>query len=256
MRVVIKVGTSTLTHQNGNINIRRIENLCKVISDLKNSGLEIIFVSSGAIAMGVGKLGLSAKPQDIPSKQACAAIGQCELMYTYDKLFQEYNHTVAQMLMTGADFENEERHMNFDNTLNRLLEFGVLPIINENDTIATSEIKVGDNDTLSAIIAASANADVLILLSDIDGLYTADPRNDANATLIPVVNEIDEDIIKLAGAAGTSRGTGGMVTKLNAAQICMDAGIDMIIANGSNPTVLYDIFDGKSVGTRFTGKED
>ena len=254
MRVVIKVGTSTLTHQNGNINIRRIENLCKVISDLKNAGLEIIFVSSGAIAMGVGKLGLSKKPQDIPSKQACAAIGQCELMYTYDKLFQEYNHTVAQMLMTGDDFENEERHTNFDNTLNRLLEFGVLPIINENDTIATSEIKVGDNDTLSAIIATSANADLLILLSDIDGLYTADPRKDADASLIPIVKEINEDIMNLAGTAGTSRGTGGMVTKLNAAQICMDAGIDMIIANGSNPEVLYDIFDGKSVGTRFTKK--
>lgn len=254
MRVVIKVGTSTLTHQNGNINIRRIENLCKVISDLKNAGLEIIFVSSGAIAMGVGKLGLSKKPQDIPSKQACAAIGQCELMYTYDKLFQEYNHTVAQMLMTGADFENEERHTNFDNTLNRLLEFGVLPIINENDTIATSEIKVGDNDTLSAIIATSANADLLILLSDIDGLYTADPRKDADASLIPVVKEINEDIMNLAGTAGTSRGTGGMITKLNAAQICMDAGIDMIISNGSNPEVLYDIFDGKSVGTRFTKK--
>ena len=254
MRVVIKVGTSTLTHQNGNINIRRIENLCKVISDLKNAGLEIIFVSSGAIAMGVGKLGLNKKPQDIPSKQACAAIGQCELMYTYDKLFQEYNHTVAQMLMTGADFENEERHTNFDNTLNRLLEFGVLPIINENDTIATSEIKVGDNDTLSAIIATSANADLLILLSDIDGLYTADPRKVADASLIPVVREINEEIMNLAGTAGTSRGTGGMITKLNAAQICMDAGIDMIISNGSNPEVLYDIFDGKSVGTCFTKK--
>lgn len=256
MRVVIKVGTSTLTHQNGNINIRRIENLCKVISDLKNSGLDIIFVSSGAIAMGVGKLGLTEKPQDIPSKQACAAIGQCELMYTYDKLFQEYNHTVAQMLMTGADFENEERHTNFDNTLNRLLEFGVLPIINENDTIATAEIKVGDNDTLSAIIATSANADLLILLSDIDGLYTADPRKDADASLIPVVKEINDDIMKLAGSAGTSRGTGGMITKLKAAQICMDAGIDMIIANGSDPEVLYDIFDGKSVGTRFTQRKE
>lgn len=256
MRIVIKVGTSTLTHQNGNINIRRIEKLCKVIADLKNSGLEIVFVSSGAIAMGVGKLGLTTKPQDIPSKQACAAIGQCELMYTYDKLFQEYNHVVAQMLMTGADFENEERHTNFDNTLNRLLEFGVLPIINENDTIATSEIKVGDNDTLSAIVAKSANADMLILLSDIDGLYTADPHKTSDASLIPVVKEIDEEIRNLAGTAGTSRGTGGMITKLHAAELCMDAGIDMIIANGSNPTILYDIFDGKTVGTRFTGKED
>lgn len=256
MRVVIKVGTSTLTHQNGNINIRKIEKLCKVISDLKNSGLEIVFVSSGAIAMGVGKLGLTAKPQDIPSKQACAAIGQCELMYTYDKLFQEYNHVVAQMLMTGADFENEERHENFDNTLNKLLEFGVLPIINENDTIATSEIRVGDNDTLSAIVAKSAKADLLILLSDIDGLYTADPHKVDDAALIPSVTEITEELKQLAGSAGSSRGTGGMITKLHAAQLCMDAGIDMMIANGSNPAVLYDIFDGKSVGTRFVGKDN
>lgn len=256
MRIVIKVGTSTLTHQNGNINIRRIENLCKVISDLKNSGLEIIFVSSGAIAMGVGKLGLTTKPQDIPSKQACAAIGQCELMYTYDKLFQEHNHTVAQMLMTGSDFENEERYENFHNTLIKLLEFGTLPIINENDTIATSEIKVGDNDTLSAIVATSANADLLILLSDIDGLYTADPHKTTDATLIPTVKKIDETILKLAGTAGTSRGTGGMITKLHAAELCMNAGIDMIIANGSDPSVLYDIFDGKAVGTRFIGKEN
>lgn len=256
MRVVIKVGTSTLTHQNGNINIRRIENLCKVISDLKNSGLEIIFVSSGAIAMGVGKLGLTARPQDIPAKQACAAIGQCELMYTYDKLFQEYNHTVAQILMTGADFDNKERHTNFDNTLNKLLEFGVLPIINENDTTVTSEIKVGDNDTLSAIVATSAKADMLILLTDIDGLYTADPHKFSDATLIPVVTEINEEIKNLAGTAGTSRGTGGMITKLYAAQICMDEGIDMIIANGSNPEILYEIFEEKPVGTRFIGKVD
>lgn len=255
MRIVIKVGTSTLTHQNGNINIRRIENLCKVISDLKNAGLEVILVSSGAIAMGVGKLGLSQKPQDIPTKQACAAIGQCELMYIYDKLFQEYNHTVAQILMTGADFENEERYDNFKNTLDRLLELGVLPIINENDTIATSEIKVGDNDTLSAITAVGANADLLILLSDIDGLYTADPHQVTDATLIPEVKEITDDILELAGAAGTALGTGGMVTKLSAAKLCMDAGTDMIIANGSNPSVLYDIFDGKAVGTRFIGKD-
>lgn len=255
MRIVIKVGTSTLTHQNGSINIRRIENLCKVISDLKNAGLEVILVSSGAIAMGVGKLGLKQKPQDIPSKQACAAIGQCELMYVYDKLFQEYNHTVAQILMTGADFENEERYENFKNTLDRLLELGALPIINENDTIATSEIKVGDNDTLSAITAVGSHADLLILLSDIDGLYTADPHRVENATLIPEVKEITNDILELAGAAGTALGTGGMVTKLSAAKLCMDAGTDMIIANGSNPSVLYDIFDGKTVGTRFIGKE-
>ena len=256
MRIVIKVGTSTLTHQNGNINLRRIETLCKVISDLKNSGLEVILVSSGAIAMGVGKLGLSRKPEDIPSKQACAAIGQCELMYVYDKLFQEYNHTVAQILMTGVDFENEERYENFRNTLDRLLELGVLPIINENDTIATSEIKVGDNDTLSAITAVGAHADLLILLSDIDGLYTADPHKVADATLIPEVREINDEIKELAGTAGTALGTGGMVTKLHAAELCMNAGIDMIIANGSNPSVLYDIFDGNFVGTRFVGKDE
>ena len=255
MRIVIKVGTSTLTHQNGNINIRRIENLCKVISDLKNSGLEIILVSSGAIAMGVGKLGLNKKPQDIPTKQACAAIGQCELMYVYDKLFQEHNHTVAQILMTGADFENAERYENFKNTMDRLLELGVLPIINENDTIATSEIKVGDNDTLSAITAVGAHADLLVLLSDIDGLYTADPRKVPDATLIPTVEAITDDVLELAGAAGTELGTGGMITKLHAAKLCMDAGIDMIITNGSNPSSLYDIFDGKVVGTRFVGKE-
>jgi len=256
MRIVIKVGTSTLTHQNGNINLRRIETLCKVISDLKNSGLEVILVSSGAIAMGVGKLGLSRKPEDIPSKQACAAIGQCELMYVYDKLFQEYNHTVAQILMTGVDFENKERYENFRNTLDRLLELGVLPVINENDTIATSEIKVGDNDTLSAITAVGAHADLLILLSDIDGLYTADPHKVADATLIPEVREINDEIKELAGTAGTALGTGGMVTKLHAAELCMNAGIDMIIANGSNPSVLYDIFDGNFVGTRFVGKDN
>lgn len=254
MRVVIKIGTSTLTHGNGNINIRRIENICKVISDLKNSGLEIILVSSGAIAMGVGKLGLKEKPRDIPSKQAAAAIGQCELMYIYDKLFQEHNHTVAQILMTGADFEHQERFDNFRNTLDKLLELGVLPVINENDTIATAEIKVGDNDTLSAITAVGANADLLILLSDIDGLHTADPHCVADAALISEVTEIDEHIMELAGSKGSELATGGMVTKLHAAKICMEDGIDMIIANGSNPAILYDIFDGEPVGTRFIGK--
>lgn len=254
MRIVIKVGTSTLTYGNGNINIRRMENLCKVISDLKNSGLEVILVSSGAIAMGVGKLGLSEKPRDIPTKQAAAAIGQCELMYIYDKLFQEHNHTVAQILMTGADFEHHERFENFQNTLNRLIELGVLPIINENDTIATSEIKVGDNDTLSAITAVGASADLLILLSDIDGLYTADPHCVPDATLIPKVEEIDEHIMELAGSKGSALATGGMVTKIHAAEICMDAGMDMIIANGSDPSILYDIFEGKPIGTRFVGK--
>lgn len=255
MRVVIKVGTSTLTYGNGNINIRRMEILCKTISDLMNSGLEVVFVSSGAIAMGVGKLGLAGKPSDIPSKQAAAAVGQCELMYVYDKLFQEHNHTVAQILMTGADFECEERYENFTNTLNRLLEMGVLPVINENDTIATSEIKVGDNDTLSAITAIGVDADMLVLLSDIDGLYTADPHTVTDATLIPKVFEVDSKIKEVAGSKGSELATGGMVTKIRAAELCMEAGIDMVIANGSNPSILYDIFEGKQVGTRFVGKD-
>ena len=251
MRIVIKIGTSTLAHPTGHLNIRRVEELCKVISDIKNTGCEVILVSSGAIGMGVGKLGLRQRPTDIPTKQAAAAVGQCELMYTYDKLFSEYHHTVAQLLITGDDIANEHRHQNFSNTLNRLLELGALPIINENDTIATTEIVIGDNDTLAAIVARSVNADKLVLLSDIDGLYTADPHTDPNAKLISTVNRIDEELLALAGGSG-SLGTGGMVTKLQAAKICLESGCDMIITNGNNPTNLYDILDGRPVGTTFT----
>ena len=251
MRIVIKIGTSTLAHLTGHLNIRRVEELCKVISDIKNTGCEVILVSSGAIGMGVGKLGLRQRPTDIPTKQAAAAVGQCELMYTYDKLFSEYHHTVAQLLITGDDIANEHRHQNFSNTLNRLLELGALPIINENDTIATTEIVIGDNDTLAAIVARSVNADKLVLLSDIDGLYTADPHTDPNAKLISTVNRIDEELLALAGGSG-SLGTGGMVTKLQAAKICLESGCDMIITNGNNPTNLYDILDGLPVGTTFT----
>ena len=254
MRIVIKIGTSTLAHSTGHLNIRRVEELCKIISDIKNSGHEVIMVSSGAIGMGVGKLGLRSRPEDIPTKQAAAAVGQCELMYTYDKLFSEYNHTVAQLLITGDDVQNETRHNNFSNTLNRLLELGVLPIINENDTVSTKEIVIGDNDTLAAIVAESVKADKLILLSDIDGLYTADPHTDPDAKLIPVIHTIDDSITALAGGSNGKQGTGGMVTKLQAAKICLDCGCDMIIANGSIPTNLYDILDGKSVGTTFTGE--
>jgi len=254
MRIVVKVGTSTLAHETGRLNIRHIESLSKTLSDLKNAGNEVILVSSGAIGMGMGKLSLSTRPEDMPTKQAAAAVGQCELMYTYDKLFSEYNHTVAQILLTGQDMQSEERHTNFTNTINRLLELGALPIINENDTVATEEIKVGDNDTLAAIVAVSVNADLLILLSDIDGLYTADPHKCKEARLIPEVNEITDEIRALAGDMHGSLGTGGMATKIKAAEYCTEKGTDMVIANGSDPEVLYDITEGRAVGTRFRGK--
>ena len=254
MRIIVKIGTSTLAHPSGHLHIRRVETLCKIMSDIKNAGHEVILVSSGAIGMGVGKLGLRQRPTDIPSKQAAAAVGQCELMYTYDKLFGEYHHTVAQLLITRDDTVNEKRHSNFINTLNRLLELGTLPIINENDTIATDEIVIGDNDTLAAIVAKSIQADLLVLLSDIDGLYTADPHKDENAVLISRVNKVDEQLLALAGVSSTTQGTGGMVTKLHAAEICLGCGCDMVIANGSRPENLYDILDGKAVGTTFSEK--
>ena len=254
MRIVVKIGTSTLAHPSGHLHIRRVETLCKIMSDIKNAGHEVILVSSGAIGMGVGKLGLRQRPTDIPSKQAAAAVGQCELMYTFDKLFGEYHHTVAQLLITRDDTVNEKRHSNFINTLNRLLELGTLPIINENDTIATDEIVIGDNDTLAAIVAKSIQADLLVLLSDIDGLYTADPHKDENAVLISRVNKVDEQLLALAGVSSTTQGTGGMVTKLHAAEICLGCGCDMVIANGSRPENLYDILDGKAVGTTFSEK--
>ncbi|MBQ6539550.1 MAG: glutamate 5-kinase [Oscillospiraceae bacterium] len=254
MRIVVKVGTSTLAHPTGLLNIRHMESLCKVLSDIKNAGNEVILVSSGAIGMGVGKLSLKARPSEMSAKQAAAAVGQCELMYTYDKLFSEYNHVVGQILVTKSDIQKEERKQNFINTLFKLLEFDALPIINENDTVATEEIAIGDNDTLAAQVAEAAEAELLVLLSDIDGLFTADPRNDPNAQLIPGVYEITPNIIALGGGQGSSLGTGGMATKLHAAEIAVEAGCDMIIANGKDPTVLYDILDGKPVGTRFYGK--
>ena len=251
MRIVIKIGTSTLAHRSGHLNIRRIESLCKIISDLKNNDNEIVLVSSGAIGMGVGKLSLKKRPDDIPTKQAAAAIGQCELMYTYDKLFSEYRHTVAQILVTGGDINSAERRQNFENTLNRLLELEALPVINENDTVATDEIVIGDNDTLAAIVAVSVKADLLILLSDIDGLYTSDPHKNADAKLIERVDKITPDIVALGGGKGSELGTGGMATKIKAAQIATENGCDMVIINGEKPEFLYEITDGKSVGTRF-----
>ena len=252
MRIVVKVGTSTLAHETGKLNIKRTNALCRVLSDIKNAGHEVILVSSGAIGMGIGKLGLKEKPKDIPTKQAAAAVGQCELMYTYDRTFTEYGHTVAQILLTGSDFSAEDRHENFNNTIKRLLELGALPIINENDTIATDEIKVGDNDTLSALVAVSVNADLLVILSDVDGLYSSDPHKDENAKLIEEVHSITDEIVTLAGGAGSSLGTGGMRTKLTAAKLCTAQGVDTVIANGDNPALLYAIVQNKKGGyTRF-----
>ena len=255
MRIVVKVGSSTLSYPTGRMNLRRVETLVRVLSDLKNAGHEVIFVSSGAIAMGVGKLGLSERPADIPGKQAAAAVGQCELMYTYDKLFSEYSHTVAQILLTAADIEDGRRHENFKNTMLKLLEIGAIPIINENDTVATEEIVFGDNDTLAAVVASSVGAQLLILMSDIDGLYTADPRLDGSARLIGTVPELTPEILALAGGSGSVLGTGGMRTKLHAAQIAVESGADMIIMNGNAPERLYDAVEGRGVGTRFTGRK-
>ena len=252
MRVVVKVGTSTLAHPTGLLNIRRVEELCRVLSDLKNAGHEIILVSSGAIGMGVGKLSLKSRPADIPTKQAAAAVGQCELMYTYDKLFSEYRHNVAQILLTASDIEQPQRRQNFHNTLTRLLELHVLPIINENDTVATEEINIGDNDTLSAVVAANIQADLLILLSDIDGLYDADPHKCPDAKIIHTVSELTDEIMALGGGSGSALGTGGMATKLHAAQIVTAVGTDMVIANGEHPELLYRIIDGEVIGTRFS----
>lgn len=255
MRIVIKIGTSTLTYLNGNLNVHMFENLCKVIADIKNAGNEVIIVSSGAIALGRSKLGLKERSADIPAKQAAAAVGQSELMCFYDRVFSQYHHTVAQALITAEDFESDARRENFGNTMRRLLDFGVLPVINENDTVATAEISVGDNDTLSALVAVNLNADLLVLLSDIDGLYSADPHIDKTARLIPVVKEITPEIENLAGGSVSGVGTGGMATKIHAAKLCTGAGCDMVIANGALPEVLYEIIAGKPAGTRFTGKK-
>ena len=260
MRIVVKVGTSTLAHAGGRLNIRRVELLCKVLSDLKNAGCQVVLVSSGAIGMGVGKLGLPGRPEDMPGKQAAAAVGQCELMYTYDKLFGEYNHTVAQILLTADDIQDKCRSAYVHDTLEKLLGWGALPIVNENDAVAIDEIgihtTIGENDSLSAIVAKLVKADLLVLLSDINGLYTADPRVDPDATLIPEVRAITPEILALAGGTGTSLGSGGMATKLKAAQIAGDAGIDMVIANGNDSEALYALLEGKSIGTRFVGRSE
>ena len=253
MRIVVKVGTSTIAHPTGRLNIRHVDQLVRVMADLKNAGHELILVSSGAIGMGVGKLNLKTRPDDIPSKQAAAAVGQCELMYTYDKLFGSYNHTVGQMLITSEDIEDENRRTNFENTMNRLLELGAIPVINENDTTSTSEIRVGDNDTLGAIVAKATGADILILLSDIDGLYDDNPSVNPDAVLIRQVDEITEEITAMAGGAGSEFGTGGMATKIAAARMVTEIGCDMVIINGNNPERMYDAIEGTVLGTRFSG---
>lgn len=254
-RVVVKVGTSTLTHRTGRLNIRRVEGLVKNLADLQNAGHEIILVSSGAIGLGMSKIGLAERPKDTPTKQACAAVGQCELMYLYDKLFAEYSINVAQLLLTKFVLL-EDRRKNVQNALERVIQLGAIPIVNENDTVAIDELEleVGENDSLAATVAKIANADLLIIMSDIDGLYDADPRLDPDAKLIPVVEELNDDIRKLAGGAGTKMGTGGMITKINAAEIAVNNGIDMIILNGKNPDNLYYLFETGSLGTRFKAK--
>lgn len=258
MRVVIKIGTSTITHRTGQINIRRAELLCKTMSDLKNAGHDVIIVSSAAIAMGVGKLRLPGRPEDVPTRQAVAAVGQCTLMYTYDQLFGEYNHVVGQLLLTADDIHSTERRLNLEATLFRLLEMGVIPIINENDTVATAELEggeIGDNDTLSAEVAVSAKADLLILLTDTPGLFTDDPKKNESAKLIPIVTKVTEEMEKAAGGAGSGFATGGMATKLAAAKILQAHGIDMVITGGQNPECLYEVVAGRAVGTRFSFKE-
>ena len=251
-RIVIKVGTSTVTRENGSINLRRLDSLARVLTDIKNTGNEIILVTSGAVGAGMGKLKMTERPLDIPTKQAAAAVGQCELMSLYDRSFDTYGAVTAQILL-DADVINHSHGVNAINTFNRLLSLGVIPIVNENDSVAVDELCIGDNDTLSAIVAKMVKADLLIILTDIEGLYDRNPE-DENAVLISEVKEITPEIEEMAGGAGTSRGTGGMVTKINAAKMCFEADCDMVITNGDDPVRLYDIMEGKDVGTRFTKK--
>ena len=257
-RIVVKVGTSTLTYENGKLNIRRIELLARVLSDLQNAGNQMILVSSGAMGVGVGKLGLRERPHDTPTRQAVAAVGQCELMFIYDKMFGEYNRMVAQMLLTKDVVDNEVSNRNVTNAIETLLAMDMIPIVNENDTVATDELvgqNFGDNDTLSALVAVIAKADRLVILTDIDGLYDSNPRENPAAKRIPVVTQVDESILQLAGGSGSSRGTGGMLTKVQAARIANRAGIDMYVVQGEDPKILYRLMDGDQVGTLFCGRK-
>jgi glutamate 5-kinase len=254
-RIVIKVGSSSITHEEtGHISIQKLEHFVRQVSDLKNSGKEVIIVTSGAQAVGISALNMSKRPTLLQDKQAVAAVGQASLMMIYQKLFREYNHNVGQILITKEVVDDEERTLNTKNTFNSLLQMNVIPIVNENDTISTEEIEFGDNDRLSAIVAVLVEADLLILLSDIDGLYDKDPRENSDAKVIEVVRDIDEGIYSMAGSSNSNVGTGGMTTKLLAAEIATHAGIDMIIANSSTPYVIQKIQSGDVVGTIFLKK--
>ncbi len=254
-RIVVKVGTSSLSYANGRLNFQRIANLSYVLSALRNRNLEIVLVSSGAIGVGAGRLGMLNKPVELSKKQALAAVGQAELIKIYQKFFEGYNQTVAQVLLTKDIVTIPDRHQNAKSTLLKLMEMGIIPIINENDTISTYEIEFGDNDTLSANVAQLIEADLLILLSDIDGLYSADPKKEDKAEIIRSVDKITPELEKLASGTGTSFGTGGMVTKISAAKICIDANIDTIITNGNDPSIIFDILEGKEVGTHFVANK-
>jgi glutamate 5-kinase len=254
-RIVVKVGTSSLSHENGRMNFQRIERLSYVLSAIRSRGIEVILVSSGAIGVGAGRLGLKERPKELEKKQALAAVGQAELIKIYQKFFEEYNQTVAQMLLTKDVMTTSTKYKNAKNTLLKLLSMGIIPIINENDTISTYEIEFGDNDTLSANVATLVDADLLILLSDIDGLFSSDPKKEITAEIIRSVERITPTLEKLASGAGTSFATGGMITKISAAKICTKAGIDTVITNGNEPANIFDILEGKEIGTHFVANK-
>lgn len=259
-RIVVKVGTSTLTYDNGNINLTRIEKLTRVLSDMLNSGKEVVLVSSGAIGVGVSKLKLKEKPQSIREKQAVAAVGQCELMHIYSKFFGEYSHVVGQVLLTRDVVEDEHIRENVCNTFETLIENKIVPVVNENDTVSIDEIenivRFGDNDNLSAIVSGLVKADLLIILSDIDGFYDSDPRKNKDSKMLKQIEKVTPELEECAGGAGSNLGTGGMVTKLTAAKTAASYGVDMVLANGDNPSILLDILEGKEVGTLFIGKNN
>lgn len=254
-RIVVKVGSSTLTHSTGLLNLSTIENLVRQLSDIHNKGIEVILVSSGAVSAGMGKLGFKSKPKTIPEKQAAAAVGQGILLHMYEKFFGEYGKAVGQILLTREDVSHRTRFLNASNTFYALLEQGVIPIVNENDAIVVDEIKFGDNDTLSAMVASLVNADLLVLLTDIDGLYDSNPSTNKDAKFISYVKEITDDIVAAAGGAGSSIGTGGMATKINAGKIATSSSTSMIIANGDTSNVLNKIVDGIEIGTYFEAQK-